>query len=109
VKRTLIPPFRSGPWTGSLPPTEAREIDGVPIVERLITREDATGALVLLANGRLAVLGDVLVVAHPLLLRMFATRRSATADNEADRIWWHEVRDAVSAATPPVLLHAARS
>jgi hypothetical protein len=94
VKRTLTSPFRSGPWTGS--PDDADHVNGVPIVERLITRADAPGALVRLANGSLAVLGDVLAVGRRGKLRLFAQSRATVAAlDEADRAWWLEVRAAL--------------
>jgi potassium/hydrogen antiporter len=94
VKTTLIPPFRSGPWAGS--PDHAQDVDGVAIVERLVTRDDAPGALVRLANGTLAVLGDVLAVGRRGALRLFAqSRATATALDESDRAWWLTVRAAL--------------
>ena len=72
MKHTLIPSFRSRPWTGSTPPQCAEDVDGVAVVERLIMREDAPGALVRLANGTVAVLGDVLAVGRRPTLRQFA-------------------------------------
>lgn len=93
MKRHLIPPFRSGPWTADESPSAAREVDGVPIVERLAMREDAEGAVVRLGNGRLAVLGTSFAVGHPLLLlRLFAGRRAGDAATDGDRAWWSEVR-----------------
>jgi hypothetical protein len=104
VKRTLTPPFRSGPWTGS---TTADDVDGVRVVERLATRDDAPGALVRLENGRLAVLGDVLAVGHPLLMRLFAQRRADGARSTGDRAWWSEVRRELALLTPAGLLDGA--
>jgi hypothetical protein len=107
VKRT-IPPFRSGPWTATVPPERAQDVDGVPVVERLAARPDAPGVLVRLANGRLAVLGDVLAVGRPVLLRLFAQRRAAdSAASDADRAWWAEVRRHATLRTPAGLLDAA--
>lgn len=94
MKTTLITPFRSRPWAGS--PEHAEDVDGVPIVERLMTRDDAPGALVRLANGMLAVLGDVLVVGRRGKVRLFAQSRAAAAAlDESDRAWWLAVRAAL--------------
>jgi hypothetical protein len=92
---TVISPFRTGPWAGS--PDDARDVDGIPIIERLMTRDDAPGALVRLANGMLAVLGEVLVVGRRGKLRLFAQGRAATtALDEADRAWWLAIRGALA-------------
>ena len=98
MNTTIEPRFRSGPWTGATAPTEASHVDGVAIVERLATREDGDAAVVRLANGRLAVLGEILAVGAPRLLHLFATRRLSTATAPADRAWWQQVRREVSGA-----------
>ena len=89
---TIEPRFRSGPWTGATAPTDAADVDGVAIVERLATREDGDAAVVRLANGRLAVLGETIAVGAPRLLHLFATRRLSTASAPAERDWWQVVR-----------------
>ena len=94
---TLNSRFRSGPWTGETPAHEAEEICGLEIVERLAEREDASGAVVRLENGQLAVLGNVLAVGAPRLVQLYATRRAATTPAPADRAWWTQVRHAVAA------------
>jgi hypothetical protein len=92
LNRQLTPPFRSGPWTAPEAPALAEHVDGVPIVERLATRDDASGAVVRLRNGRLAVLGETFAVGRPrLLLDLFAGRRGAAAQTDGDRAWWSEV------------------
>lgn len=93
---TLEPRFRSGPWTGATTPAEAADVDGVAIVERLATRDDADAAVVRLENGRIAILGDTVAVGAPRMLHLFATRRSAVADEPADRAWWQQVRGAIA-------------
>jgi hypothetical protein len=94
VTHTLIPSFRSRPYTGSTPPQCAQDVDGVAVVERLMMRQDAPGALVRLANGTLAVLGDVLAVGRRPSLRQFAHSRARSAA-DADRAWWTEVHAAL--------------
>lgn len=93
MKRHLIPPFRSGPWTAATAPADATHVDGVPIAERLTTRADAPGAVVKLANGRFAIIGDTsFAVGRPLLLlQMFVARRAAAAADAAERAWWRQV------------------
>ena len=95
---TLNPRFRSGPWTDSVPPAEADQVDGVDVVERLATRPDQSGAVVKLENGRVAVLGDSFAVGAPRMLRLWATRRAAAVTAPADRAWWTQVRQALNAA-----------
>ncbi|HWT95797.1 MAG TPA: hypothetical protein VN238_22545 [Solirubrobacteraceae bacterium] len=101
MKRHLIPPFRSGPWTASTAPVDAQHVDGVAVTERLATRADGQGAVVRLANGRLAVLGGgTFAVGHPmLLLQLHAARRAGQARTEDDRVWWSEVRRVLQTAT----------
>ena len=94
---TLNPRFRSGPWTGETPAHEADEVYGVDVIERLAEREDESGALVRLQNGQLAVLGNVVAVGAPRMLRLYATRRAATTPAPADRAWWTQVRHAAAA------------
>ena len=93
MKRHLIPPFRSGPWTAATAPADATHVDGVAIAERLATRADAPGAVVRLDNGRYAVLGgESFAVGRPLLLlQMFVARRAAAARTAAETAWWRQV------------------
>jgi hypothetical protein len=88
--------FRSGPWTGETAPFEASDVDGVEIVERLATREDESSAVVRLENGQLAVVGDVVAVGAPRMLRLFATQRRSAVTAPDDRAWWTQVRHAAA-------------
>ena len=88
---TTAPRFRSGPWTDPVAPDEASAVDGVRIVERLLSRTEPYGALVRLADGRLAVLGSVLATGRPKLVKLFALRRAAATSDPADRAWWSSV------------------
>lgn len=101
MKRHLIPPFRSGPWTARTAPAQADHVDGVAVTERLATRADGQGAVVRLANGRLAVLGgNTFAVGHPmLLLQLHAARRAGLARTEDERAWWSEVRTVLQTAS----------
>jgi hypothetical protein len=94
---TLNPRFRSGPWTAETPITEAGDLDGVVITERLATRADQAGAVVRLENGHVAVLGESFAVGAPRMLRLWATRRLASVTAPDDRAWWTQVRRAVGA------------
>ena len=94
---TLNPRFRSGPWTGDVPPAEADHVDGVEVTERLLTRPDRSGAGVRLARRQVAVLGASFAVGAPRMLKLWATRRNAAVTDAADRAWWTQVRRAVVA------------
>ena len=94
---TLNPRFRSGPWTGDMPPAEADHVDGVEVTERLLLHPDGRGAVVRLASGQVAVLGDSFAVGAPRMLKLWATRRLSAMTAPADRAWWTQVRRAVVA------------
>jgi hypothetical protein len=96
LNATLSPRFRSGPWTGDVKPADADEVNGVEVVERIVTRSDRPGAVVRLASGQLAVLGESFAVGAPRMLKLWAPRRMARATAPADRAWWTQVRRAIS-------------
>ena len=93
---SLNPSFRSGPWPAEIPPAEADHVDGVGVVERLVTRPDQPGAVVKLENGQLAVVGQSFAIGAPRMLRLWATRRLAAVTAPADRAWWTQVRHALA-------------
>jgi cell volume regulation protein A len=73
------------------------EIAGIEVAQRLRTRRDSPGALVLLADARYAVTGDGLVAVGPRgQVAAWATRRLSSADGGA-RAWWQEVAGVLSA------------
>ncbi len=91
--------FNVRPWT---------EEDGDPAVpsrsagsrsrERLRTRRDSPGALMLLADGRYAVTGDSLVaVGGRSQLANWAARRFARAEGGGGKAWWQEVAGVLNA------------
>ncbi len=94
---TLRVPFRSGPWREPVAPADADSVAGVPIVERLASRDDSFGALVRLADGQLAVLGSVFASGQAELVKLFAKRRAAHAVDAPERAWWRSVGDAAMA------------
>jgi potassium/hydrogen antiporter len=85
-------------------PGDPGEIEGVAIAQRLRTRRDGAGALVTLADGRYAAIGeDVLAVGGRRRLAEWCARRvSRPGIGAAERAWWQELAGALSApATPP--------
>jgi hypothetical protein len=89
--------FRTRPLTDDVDPAAVDEIDGTPVVERLVTRPDRRGAVVRLATGQLAVLGESVAIGAPKMLKLWATRRLRSAKAPADRAWWKLVRQVVAA------------
>jgi cell volume regulation protein A len=71
-------------------------VDGVPVVERLRSRRDVAGALLVLADGRYAVSGPFLVIGGARSVERHARRRLARSQDEAERAWWQEVVGAVA-------------
>ncbi len=64
---------------------------GLDVVERLNTRWDVPGALVVLADGRYAVTGPHVLVGSREQLQWHARRRLRGAKTDAERAWWQEV------------------
>jgi hypothetical protein len=77
-------------------PADPVRVGGVEVVERLLTRPDVAGAVVVLADGRLAVTGPTMVVGSPRQLERFARRRLG----EEDSAWWRMVLETVRAPAP---------
>ena len=74
------------------------EIAGIEISQRLRTRRDAPGALVLLTDGRYAVTGDLLVAVGPRRqIAAWAARRVRLAEGGAAKAWWQEVAGVLNA------------
>jgi cell volume regulation protein A len=79
-------------------PARPEAIMGVEIAQRLRTRRDGPGALLVLADGRYAVTGDSLVAAGGRgQLADWAARRVAQAEGGAARSWWQEVAGVLNA------------
>jgi potassium/hydrogen antiporter len=94
--------FTARPWrSADGDPGRPEELDGVEVVTRLRTRRDRAGALVALADGRLAVSGEDVVAmgGRRMLARWCAERIDGTGDAEA-RAWWQEVVGVLSSPTP---------
>jgi cell volume regulation protein A len=90
--------FTVRPWRdGDSDPADPSEVAGSPVVRTLRTRRGAPGALVQLADGRLAVTGeDVVAVGGSRRLLRYCRSRIRRATDPQSRAWWQEVAGVVS-------------
>ena len=80
------------PWRNSDgDPARPEEIRGQPVVTQLRIRRDVPGGLWLLADGRYAVTGPMLVVGSRRAVQGQARRMLQYTDDDADVAWWQEV------------------
>jgi cell volume regulation protein A len=87
-----VPVYTSRPWQeADGDPAHPREVSGHQVVEKLRTRRDIPGALVVLADGRYAVCGPILMLGPPGQLQTQARRRLLGAQDDSSRAWWQEV------------------
>jgi potassium/hydrogen antiporter len=92
VPATRAPIFTTRPWTKDDGDPDAPEkVLGLEVVERLKTRWDVPGALVVLEDGRYAVTGPHVLVGSREQLQWHARRRLRTASTDDERAWWQEV------------------
>jgi potassium/hydrogen antiporter len=77
-------------------PAYPREVDGVPVRDRLRTRRDQRGALVSMTDGRYAVTGPTLAVGGARQVQAYARRRLARETDDTARAWWQEVIGALA-------------
>jgi cell volume regulation protein A len=86
------PIFTTRPWTDADGDADdPSSVLGLEVLERLGTRWDVPGALVVLADGRYAVTGPQLAVGSRDQLQWHARRRLRQATEDAERAWWQEV------------------
>jgi cell volume regulation protein A len=89
---TGAPIFTTRPWTeADGDPDTPVKVLGLNVVERLNTRWDVPGALVVLEDGRYAVTGPHVLVGAREQVQWHARRRLRTAGTDAERAWWQEV------------------
>jgi cell volume regulation protein A len=95
------PIFSVRPWREEMgDPAHPGQVDGAEVRRALRTRREQPGALLLLADGRLAVTGDdVVAVGGARQLFRYTRERIARADSPQARAWWQEVAGAVSQTT----------
>ena len=77
-------------------PARPEHVAGRAVVDRLRTRRDVPGALVLLDDGYLAVTGPLLALGREQLLSEWVRRKARAAVSEAERAWWEEVLGALA-------------
>jgi cell volume regulation protein A len=92
-------PFSSGPWDpADGDPGRPESVRGVPVHERLrIRRDGRPGSVVVLADGRYAISGDVCGIGTRIAVQAAARRWLRGAVDDAERAWWREVIGALAA------------
>jgi potassium/hydrogen antiporter len=89
--------FSTGPWLADYgDPARPPSVLGTPAVEQLRTRRDVPGALVVLADGRLAFTGPVYAVGSAPAVQTEARRRLRYATTASEQAWWREVVGALA-------------
>jgi cell volume regulation protein A len=89
---TGAPIFTTRPWTEADGDPDAPErVLGLAVVDRLGTRWDVPGALVVLSDGRYAVCGPHVLVGSREQLQWHARRKLRSASSDPERAWWQEV------------------
>ncbi|HEX2160227.1 MAG TPA: potassium/proton antiporter [Thermoleophilaceae bacterium] len=108
VRRVAAPQGRSPifsvkPWRDdSGDPAAPEEIEGIAVTRTLRTRREARGALVVLADGRLAITGDgVVATGSPRQLVRYCRERVGRAQSAQAKAWWQEVAGAVLQSSAP--------
>jgi cell volume regulation protein A len=91
------PIFSVKPWRDEDgDPAAPDRVEGIAVARTLRTRREVRGALVLLADGRLAVTGEGVVASgSPRQLVRYCRDRVARAQSPQARAWWQEVAGAV--------------
>jgi cell volume regulation protein A len=86
------PIFTTRPWTeADGDPEDPAKVLGLDVLERLGTRWDVPGALVVLSDGRYAVTGPHVLVGSREQLQWHARRRLRQSTTDPERAWWQEV------------------
>lgn len=86
------PIFTTRPWSeADGDPDAPVEVLGLEVLERLGTRWDVPGALVVLSDGRYAVTGPHVLVGSREQLQWHARRRLRQSQTDPERAWWQEV------------------
>ncbi|MBA2439989.1 MAG: potassium/proton antiporter [Thermoleophilaceae bacterium] len=92
------PIFSVKPWrTDQGDPAAPDHVGGAAIVRVLRTRREQRGALLVLADGRMAVTGEgVVAIGGAAQLLRYCRERIGRAKSEQARAWWQEVAGVVS-------------
>jgi cell volume regulation protein A len=97
------PIFSVKPWREQDgDPAAPATVEGIAVVRTLRTRREARGALVLLADGRLATTGEGVVASgSPRQLVRYCRERVGRAKTPQAKAWWQEVAGAVMQSSAP--------
>jgi potassium/hydrogen antiporter len=91
------PVFHVRPWTEDDGDASRPEvIDGLEVIDRLRSRRDVPGCLVLLEDGRYAVVGPVMALGSRQALNEWVRRRMRPGVTDNERVWWEEVLGALA-------------
>ena len=98
--RGRSPIFSVKPWSANDgDPAAPERVQDVEVVRILRTRREQRGALMVLADGRMAVTGEnVVAIGGPRQLLRYCRERIPRAGSEQARAWWQEVAGVVSQA-----------
>jgi cell volume regulation protein A len=77
-------------------PSRPESIDGLQVIDRLRSRRDVPGSLVLLEDGRYAVVGPVMALGSRQALNDWVRRRMRAGVSDNERVWWEEVLGALA-------------
>ena len=81
-------------------PGSPQRVLGVPVDRLLAERTDAPGALVALADRRLALTGPIAAIGRHRALRTYVRGRARTKDDKAYRRWLAEVAELLERMQP---------
>jgi len=97
------PIFTVRPWRDADgDPGAPATVAGVEVARSLRTRREARGALVLLADGRVAVTGEgVAAAGSSRQLARYCRERIGRTTNPEARAWWQEVAGALTRSSAP--------
>jgi potassium/hydrogen antiporter len=91
------PVFHRRRWTEEDgDPARPDSVAGLEVIDRLRSRRDVPGALILLEDGRYAVTGPVLAVGSRQALSDWIRRRMRAGVGDSERVWWEEVLGAIA-------------
>jgi cell volume regulation protein A len=76
-------------------PDNPVRVDDAAVVEHVLLRPDAPGALVMLEDGRLAITGATVAVGAARRLRGYAEARARRPADGLEQAWWNEVAAAL--------------
>ncbi len=95
ARRSLI--FSERPWKAADGDASRPDHVGpVAVAERVRTRRDKPGSLVVLADGRFAYVGTTVAAGSAQAVQQAARRRLSRATDDAERSWWREVIGALA-------------